>query len=1221
MLDSVGRVEGFAHTHPLRTDKEFRRPISMHEGVTIAEIVRDCGIEKRFLADVQVVLSRGKNRSIVPMDQWSKVRPKAGAFIEIGPQVGALAGAALAALLPSAASFVAGTALGLTAGTLTYAVAYAGVTIVGSLLINALIPPPSLPGQTNDNPNFTITGQSNAESRYGIYPTVLGRHLMYPPKTARGYTEGGPEDIYYRGRFTFGYGPVALETLKIGTTPITDFEDIEIEFLNVDQAETLKHMPDLAPMVKAWRTGTQHMSLYPDDIAEDGYSVRLLQNTPVVRRTRDRAISATVDITYQGLTTIGKKGGRHNRTVEVAFAYRLVGATAWIDAGTEKHTGRSTSNLRFSKTFDFGSEGEYEIQITRITWDSDETTVRDDAFLTAIRSVQTGELPSHEHISEIALRIKASDQLNGQIDTLNGVVLQMAPVWDGSSWSALQPVRHPAWIFARTLMGPMLSRPQNAAKLQLQDLRDWYLEEPHWTCDMVIDQPTQVGEILSLICGAGRARRTLRDLKFSIIRDGADGPVVQQFSPRNSYGFQGLITFPKEIHGFRVRCISERLGWQQDEIVVYADGYDATNATEFETLDLQGVVLAESDADGGNAWRLGRYHLAQAILRPETFEWNSDLDHLRVNMGDKVRLVHDVPLIGVGAGRIASVNTHSNGDIASFVLDEFMSPTGSSFRARIRTALGNEVVVTAAPPSSFGGVWTVQDFVSGDAVAPGDHVVIEEVGQESMEVLVQSIQHQPNGQARLVGVPAAPAVLQADQGTIPTYTPTITKVVPNSNLKPLAPRIIEAYAENEIRANEAGDRSVQVFGKVKWIPGEAFSADDFLVYVTEPDGNRSKIATTAEQGIRFELPELGRYSIEIIARNRAGISSAGFAQIERKASGETPEDVSDFRSNISGDQMQLKWPSGEALVSHYHLRRLPLDADGGWGQSALVDDQIIANQFSMPARDGRYLIKAVSLFGRESRTATELRVESAGLAAHNVVLDVSEHPSYAGTLSPSLIRDDGQLLLNATGDGVGDALEGVYEFADVVDLSEVYSSRVTADVRGFGFLVDNVMSSWTSLAELDNLTGTGNDTWSIEVELSITRDDPNSGSAVWSDWQPLQVGDYIARGYRFRANLKSFSSGVAVRINQLSVMIDMPDRVLGADDVICPQAGVQVDFDLPFKAKPAITVDGQGLPTGAVSIRTNVTRSGFHQRYEDQQGNPINCTFDWVAKGFGRTIV
>ena len=1218
-------------------DHYFRSEGTQHRyvpvGATVADLVKLSGIPEQFHSDLTVVISKGVEATPVPSSHWGRVRPGENAHVHIYPSVnGPVVGLILSAVLPSVASTLAGTLFA--AGTLGFKIAVAAFTIIGTLAINALIPPPSVPeAPKQDDPNFTITGSTNAENRYGIYPAVFGRHQMFPPKTARGYTEGEGDNIHFRGRFTFGYGPVALETLKIGTTPITDFEEVEIEFLNVDQAQTLAHMPDLAPMVTAWRQGAAALSLYPDDIAEDSYSVKLAKDVDVVRATRERAVSVSVDVTYQGLVKFDGNNNKQDRSVEVKYRYRRVGDQNWTDAGTETHTGRSTAQLRFTKTIQLPEEGEYDIEVTRLSEDSDDSTVRDDAYLSAIRSVQAGALPSHADIAEIAVRIKASDQLNGQIETLNSIVHQMAPVWDGAAWSAPQPVRHPAWIYARALMGPMLSNPVAAGRLQLEDLRAWATQEPHWTCDMVIDQPSQVGEVLDLICATGRARRTLRDLKYSVIRDGGAGPVIQQFTPRNSWDFQGEITFPKEIHGFRVRCISERLDWQQDEIVAYADGYDASNATEFETLDLRGVILSKDDADGGNAWRLGRYHLAQAILRPESFEWKCDIDHLRVNMGDKVRLVHDVPLIGVGSGRIKAITTHGNGNLATFTLDEFMAPEGNSFRVCIRSASGGEHVFNAAPPNSYAGVWTAQDAISASGIQAGDLVSVEEMGQESMEVLVTSIRHDGDLRATLRGVPAAPAVLQADQGTIPPYTPIITKVVPNDRLLPLPPRFLSAYPQNTISENAAGERCIAVYAELEWMPGAAFSAEEFLVYMTMPDGSRSRVDRTEATSGRYHLPMIGRYTFEIIARNAAGVSEAAVEYITRTVAAETPANVTGFLSSVSGDQMQLAWHMGEAIVSHYHLRYLAPDAVGGWRQSSLVDRQIMGNQVVLPARSGRYLIKAVSLFGRESVSATELIVESAGLAALNVVETLNEHPAFAGSKTAGLTRHDGALLLmsdspigawpslsavNLMGGYGGVEPSAIYDFADVVDLSEVYSSRITADIRGFGYLLEDRMASWASLAELDNLAGTGSDAWAVEVQISTTQDDPNTSGAVWSDWVALRVGDYIARGLRFRVIVQSDALAVAVRVDHVSVTVDMPDRVMGGDDIECPVAGIYVPFAPAFKTKPAIAVDGQELPSGARSIRTNVTRSGFHQRFVDQSGAGVVCSFDWVAKGYGR---
>ncbi|WIY23642.1 hypothetical protein [Parasedimentitalea psychrophila] len=37
-------------------------------------------------------------------------------------------------------------------------------------------------------------------------------------------------------------------------------------------------------------------------------------------------------------------------------------------------------------------------------------------------------MPSHQDISEIAIKMRTSEQLNGQVDSLSAIVLQMAPV-------------------------------------------------------------------------------------------------------------------------------------------------------------------------------------------------------------------------------------------------------------------------------------------------------------------------------------------------------------------------------------------------------------------------------------------------------------------------------------------------------------------------------------------------------------------------------------------------------------------------------------------------------------------------------------------------------------------------------------------------------------------------------------------------------------------------
>ena len=71
--------------------------------------------------------------------------------------------------------------------------------------------------------------------------------------------------------------------------------------------------------------------------------------------------------------------------------------------------------------------------------------------------------------------------------------------------------------------------------------------------------------------------------------------------------------------------------------------------TKFEGLEVFGVT------DAALAWRHGRYWLAAARLRPETYTLGVDIEHLIAQRGDLVHVQHDVPLWGYGSGRITAV--------------------------------------------------------------------------------------------------------------------------------------------------------------------------------------------------------------------------------------------------------------------------------------------------------------------------------------------------------------------------------------------------------------------------------------------------------------------------------------------------------------------------------------------------------------------------------------
>ena len=326
-----------------------------------------------------------------------------------------------------------------------------------------------------------------------------------------------------------------------------------------------------------------------------------------------------------------------------------------------------------------------------------------------------------------------------------------------------------------------------------------------------------------------------------------------------------------------------------------------------------------------------------------------------------------------------------------------------------------------------------------------------------------------------------------------------------------------------------------------------------------------------------------------------------------------PDDVPDFRIRVVGDQAHLTWGAAGPAAAHYHLKFLAHGLTGGWTRAVDLATDVTGRNAIVPAVRGQYMIRGVAVTGLLSAEAAVVESNSAALDALNVVLSLPQHPTWAGTKGRGLGVVDNDLQLHPLV-----AFSSTYDFPAASDLGAVYTSRLTARLAGYGYSTTNTLASWPPLAQVGPLSGAAPDAATLILMMQTTRDDPAAAGAVWSDWRPFVIADYDARAFRFRLDLRTTAPSVAVRVTELTVSIDMPDRVEGGEDIECPAAGVRINFSPPFRARPAIAVDGQELPSGARSVRTEVSRAGFHQRFVDADGDGIECSFDWVAKGYGR---
>jgi len=244
----------------------------------------------------------------------------------------------------------------------------------------------------------------------------------------------------------------------------------------------------------------------------------------------------------------------------------------------------------------------------------------------------------------------------------------------------------------------------------------------------------------------------------------------------------------------------------------------------------------------------------------------------------------------------------------------------------------------------------------------------------------------------------------------------------------------------------------------------------------------------------------------------------------------------------------LTWDAVSDLdLSHYRIRHSSETTGATYSNSIdLISKAARPAVFAVaPAMTGTYFIKAIDKLGNESIAPAEVTAIIESIKDLNVVEIVTESPLFLGEKIECNVNEFGYLVLDtsidfddATGlfddrdgdfDGGGGYIspQGTYYFYNVVDLGDVYTSRVTSNLivgrEDFVNLFDDATGNFDDREGLfDGDPNTYGDT-NVELFVSVTDDDPTSSPVIWSDWRKFYVGDYKARGLKFKAILTSTS--------------------------------------------------------------------------------------------------
>ena len=379
------------------------------------------------------------------------------------------------------------------------------------------------------------------------------------------------------------------------------------------------------------------------------------------------------------------------------------------------------------------------------------------------------------------------------------------------------------------------------------------------------------------------------------------------------------------------------------------------------------------------------------------------------------------------------------------------------------------------------------------------------------------------------------------------------------------------------------------------------------------------------------------YTVRVKAINSLGVESTNVTAT-RDIVGEIdpPSDVQDFAINIVGSDAHLSWESiPDADLNYYVINFTTETVNPEWQNSFTLINRVSrpATSVTVPARTGSYLIKAVDKLGNFSSNEAIITTNITAIGNFTNANTATENPDFTGTktnvvaVDSALELDSIELFDANTTDNFDDITArnfdggtvnnnvpsiGTYEFANIIDLGSVQTTRLTGNITQTtddrDRLFDNVAGLFDDQAS--NFDGDASVNASSHLEIATSTD-----NTTYTSFRNFNVGDYSARYFKFRLIMQSLDNSATPVVSALSVDADMQERLVSENDVASGAGTKSITFSPVFISTPAIGVSAQGLATGDFYEITSKSTSGFNITFKNSGGTPISKTFDYIAKG------
>lgn len=1176
--------------------------------------------------------------------------------------VAAYAGGALVAAYGGAALVGASGAL-TAAGFAVAAGVSAAITIAGTLLINALIPLPAatLPNIANQagferNQTYALAGGQNTARPWQPMMLIFGRHKVVPDLASKPYTEYIGDDNYLNQAFHFGLQgtQLKLRDFKIGNTPTSSYSGIQIQESDTDGKLTM--FPGNVDTLAGFGLNNS-----------DGF---------ISRTTPSDVGHIKVEIASQ-LFYANDQGALETRSATFQVQYRLVGASTWIDIGSQvsshywslrlpggqqvrygstnflEHTqgdqvtvGTSVAtwqwiphpaasrqpwygiapdpnlpsvNITLSgsrqepvrRSVEFSvAPGQYEVRVRKITGDIKNSRESNESAINQILCYQN-DTATYTGQARLAVRVKASAQLQGQLQNFSAIASASCPVWNGTEF-VTQETSNPAWWFLWYAKGKALNNARvygaglEDSQIDIEAIKSWaaFCDQKQLTFNYVLTQQTTVHDVLTKIARAGRASYTWQTGKLGVVWDQANLPVVALISPFNIKAgtFEVAYINDKTADNIVVNFINPDRDWQVDNVRVEVPNVVATNTTA--TLELEGCT------DVNMAAREANLIAASQSFHRRRVTWEMDIEGILATRGDVVQASHDLTVWSY-SGRVldcdrTTIKLDSKVPSGGTGWLSLRSPSNEIVNVQVTSDVGDVDELTFVNlPESF----PVPDEDSNanpldwawqfdPLVTPGRRLKILEVQPASQESV------------RFIAIDDDPNYYASENNPF-EYTP------PKDGLLLLGVIFALDFSERIVVVSED-------LIEVTAFWASSNSAGEVRVTVSI-NGIEQPSFTTRARKHSFTARTFDQVQIVVTPVSSGGFTGDPFSRDYTVVGLTIPMPAVTGLTNVLRDGLTvLDWDRVTDIRPIQYEVRIGSTFASGRTVAITTASETYA------IGNGLYHVAArySTSWGLVVYGASDSLLITGATIVRNVLEVVQEHPDWTGDVTDGATIFANELTLASDGDVLevddvlaeddilwvgGASLYGTYETndANIVDIGYPALVRVDFEISDTPFnFHQNVLAITDILAQTDILNDSDRQFYSVTPQIRHAGDDE-----VYTDWKDFVPGLINARYFDVRLVLQTTDPLIVPFVDEFTWTVDVPDLIQKAEEVTIPDTGTTITYPKAFHAEPNVQIAVFDAVDGDRYVLTNSTITGFDIQIFNG-ANPVERKINWLAQGY-----